>query len=221
MNTIHDILAYLSRSANPFEWLMALVGIFTSSIALRILMRSRQRRRDWLSAGLNGTVLKQINGNIEVAMFNLSFQLLAAAWGITLMLTLPAAGRPAVTATGIVNALVVVMFELLMAVKLVRLNRRQVKIAAEISEREAMGFTGPIPVVGFDAQITAARRLIEAALSQQEAAAAMASVATEMGNAAVQMLSIMHGAQTREARKVAQERRGNQADQYAHEGEMQ
>lgn len=217
---LRDPVGYIGKSANFFEWLIALVGLFTMGVAFRIWRRSEQRKRDWKAAGLNGTVLKQINGNIEVALINLGIQELLTAWGVTLMLSLPANVHAPVTPTGIVNALVIVLVELGMSIKLVRLNHRQIRIAAEIREREEMGFTGPIPVVGFDAQIAAARRLIEAALSQQEVAQAMAGAATEMGNAAVQMLSIMQGAQTRAARKAADVQRGNQADQYAKEGEQ-
>lgn len=215
-----DIVQYLSRSANPFEWLITIVGFSTMGVTFRIWRRSVSRKRAWKAAGLNGTVLKQINGNIEVALFNLGIQELLTAWGITLMLTMPTNPHAPVTSTGIVNAFVIVLVELGMSIKLVRLNRRQIRIAAEIREREEMGFTGPIPVVGFDAYIEAARRLLNWALQLQEAAKAQETAATEMGNAAVQVLSLMQGNQARAARKQTEAQRGNQADQYAKEGEQ-
>lgn len=187
---IHDPLGYIGRSANPFEWIIALVGLFTITVVTRILLRALARLHAWKAAGLNGTVEKQIRGNIEAALWNLLFQGIAAAWGITLVLTMPSNIHVPITATTIMNALVITLFELIMAIKLTRMDRRQVRITAEVREREEMGFTGPMPIVGFDAQIAAIRTLLEAALRSQEASEDARKAASEMGNAAVYALSV-------------------------------
>lgn len=199
--TTEHILSHLARSATPVEWLWTLTGLFTLTVCVRILNRFRARKREWLAAGLNGTVLKQVNGNIEVALWNISIQLLASAWGVTLLLTLPANARAPVTPSGIVNGLVIMSIEMIMAIKLTRLDRRYTRIAAEVREREEMGFTGPIPVSGFDAQIGANRRLLEAALAWAEVAQQSEAAAKEVVNASTEATRLLYSSKAQAKKK--------------------